>query len=284
MFALTLAFGASVAWGSADFLAGVGCRRVALLSVLLISQVVGLLLLTPTIPELIGSTPQGSHLLLGALAGFFNTVALAAFYRGLAGGTMGIVAPIAATDAFIPVGWGLLTGERLSALTLVGIALALIGVVLASRPQEAHEEEPGVKRDSAAMGVALALVAATCFGCFTIALAGASDGGTLWAVTSSRLTSVTMLAGAALVMRPKLRISRPDVAPITAIGALDVGANLLFAVALSSGLLSIIGVLGSFYPVITILLAALVLRERLGVMQRFGAASALLGAAIIAAG
>lgn len=283
MFALTLAFGASVAWGSADFLAGVGCRRVALLTVLLVSQVVGLFLLLPAIPDLIGSVPSTSHLLLGALAGFFNTVALAAFYRGLAGGTMGIVAPIAATDAFIPVGWGVLTGDHLSPLTFVGIALALMGVVLASRPAHPDEVEPGRKRDSAAVGVALALIAATCFGCFTIALAGASGGSTLWAVTASRLTSVTMLACTALVMRPGLKIARSDRAPIAAIGALDVGANMLFAVALSSGLLSVIGVLGSFYPVITILLAGFVLHERLAPVQRFGAASALVGAAIIAA-
>lgn len=283
MFALTLAFGASVAWGSADFLAGVGCRRVALLTVLLVSQLVGLLLLLPTIPDLIAHVPDGSHLLLGALAGFFNTIALAAFYRGLAGGTMGIVAPIAATDAFIPVGWGVLTGDRLSPFTFVGIGLALMGVVLASRPANPDDVDPGRKRDSAAVGVALALIAATCFGCFTIALAGASDGHTLWAVAMSRITSVTMLACTVLALRPSLKISRPDTAPIAAIGALDVGANLLFATALSTGLLSVIGVLGSFYPVITILLAGLVLHERLAPVQRFGAASALIGAAIIAA-
>lgn len=283
VFALSLAFGASVAWGSADFLAGVGCRRLALLTVLLVSQAIGLALLVPVMVASAQPMPTGHYVLMGVAAGAFNAGALAAFYRGLAGGTMGIVAPIAATDAVIPVGYGLITGERPTPIVMVGIALALIGVVLASRPAN-HEEEPRAKRDSPAKGVALALTAAVCFGLFTIALSEASHGGTLWAVTFSRLMSLSLLSIAAVVMRPDMSVKREDARPLFAIGALDVSANALFAVALSAGLLSVVGVLGSFYPVVTILLAGLVLRERLGPLQRFGAASALAGAAAMAVG
>jgi drug/metabolite transporter (DMT)-like permease len=284
VFALTLAFSASVAWGSADFLAGVGCRRLALLTVLLVSQAIGLALLIPVMVAFATPLPSHHYLLMGVLAGAFNAGALAAFYRGLAGGTMGIVAPIAATDAVIPVGYGLITGERPTTITMLGIMLALVGVVLASRPSDHHEGETKVKRDSPAKGVALALTAAVCFGLFTIALADASKGGTLWAVTFSRLMSLYLLCYAGVWFRADLSVRREDAVPLFSIGALDIGANALFAVALSLGLLSVVGVLGSFYPVVTILLAGIVLRERLGPMQRVGAASALAGAAAMALG
>jgi drug/metabolite transporter (DMT)-like permease len=285
VFALTLAFGASVAWGSADFLAGVGCRRLAILTVLLVSQAIGLALLIPLMVASASPMPANHYVLMGVIAGACNVAAVAAFYRGLAGGTMGVVAPIAATDALIPVGYGLVTGERPSSLTMIGIALALLGVVLASRPPRHEEnEEPTRKRDSPAKGVALALIAAVCFGLFTIALADASKGGTLWAVTFSRLMSLSLLSVAGLALRPSLSVEREDALPLFAIGGLDVGANALFAVALSAGLLSVVGVLGSFYPVVTMLLAGIVLRERLGPLQRFGAASALAGAAAMAIG
>jgi drug/metabolite transporter (DMT)-like permease len=282
--ALTLAFGASVAWGSADFLAGVGCRRLALLTVLLVSQAIGLVLLLPVVLALAESPPAVSFVLLGALAGAFNAAALAALYRGLARGTMGVVAPIAATDAVIPVLFGVLTGERPAPLAALGIWLALVGVVLASRPGREEEGDPGRRRDSTATSVGLAVVAAVCFGCFVVALNGASEGGALWAVTFSRLTTVGLLATMALALRPSLAVTRRDVTPLLAIGALDVGANALFAAATTTGLLSLVGVLGSFYPVITILLAGVVLRERLDPLQRVGALGALAGAALIASG
>jgi drug/metabolite transporter (DMT)-like permease len=132
--------------------------------------------------------------------------------------------------------------------------------------------------------VALALIAAVCFGLFTITLAEASEGGTLWAVTFSRLMSLYLLSVAAVIVWPELSVQRRDAVPLFAIGGLDVTANALFAIALSAGLLSVVGVLGSFYPVVTMLLAGIVLRERLGPLQRFGAASALVGAAAMAVG
>jgi drug/metabolite transporter (DMT)-like permease len=282
--ALSLAFGASAAWGSADFLAGVGCRRLALLTVLLVSQAIGLVLLLPVVVAFAEPPPAGSFILLGALAGAFNAAALAALYRGLARGTMGVVAPIAATDAVIPVMFGVLGGERPAPLATLGIWMALVGVVLASRPGREPDDDTGRRRDSNAMSVGLALVAAVCFGGFVVALNGASEGGTLWAVTFSRLTSVGLLATMALATRPSLAITRRDVPPLLAIGALDVGASSLFATATTIGLLSLVGVLGSLYPAITILLAGVVLRERLDPLQRLGALGALAGAALIATG
>ena len=281
MIALALAFGASLAWGSADFVAGASCRRLALLSVLLVSQAAGLFLLVPVMLLVGGAPPSASFLLLGALAGILNAAALAALYSGLARGPIMIVAPIAAMDAVIPVVWGLVNGERPSAIVTVGMVLALVGVVFAARPS-ADPDHEGHTRKTNAKTVVLAVIAAICFGFFMVAMKGASEGGTLWAVTSIRFTTVVLLGTAALIKRQKLALEGRDVIPLLATGGLDVGASALFAAAMATGMLSIVGVLGSFYPVVTIVLAGIVLRERTAPMQRAGALGAIAGVALIA--
>jgi drug/metabolite transporter (DMT)-like permease len=319
---VVLALGASVAWGSADYIAGVGCRRVALLSVLLVSQAAGLALLLPVLAASSEAPPPASSLALGALAGLFNALALAALYRGLARGKMGLVAPIAATDATVPVLFGLLSGDRPATIAITGMALALAGVVLASRGETAMDGE--AKRDSPARSVALGLTAAVCFGAFMVALGGASETSTLWAIVVTRFTTFVLLIGAALVLRADrhpdrpsgrrlasdastlwpvavtrfttfglvmgaalvLRAGRASVQrggfPMLAVGALDLGASALFASATTVGLLSIVGVLSSFYPLVTIVLARVLLRERLDPIQRIGATAAIVGAVLMA--
>jgi len=281
--ALTLAFGASAAWGSADFLAGVACRRAPLLTVLLVSQTAGLLLFFPFIVAVADSPPPPSYTMLGILAGFFYVFALAALYRGLAGGIMGVVAPIAATDAVIPVLFGILGGERPHPLAMLGIGLAFAGVIVASLPATGSKAADPT-RDSGRKSVIFGVLAAIFFGFFVVALDGASDGGALWAVTYSRVTSVLLLAGAALIMRPAGELDESDLPMMGGIGALDVGGTALFAVAATTGLLSVVGILGSLYPVFTIFLAAMVLRERPNGLQRMGAVGALVGAVLIGAG
>jgi len=283
VFALTLALGASVAWGSADFLAGAGCRRMALPAVLLVSQAFGLALMLPLAFALGGPPPASSFLLLGVLAGAFNAVALAALYRGLAVGNMGIVAPIAATDAVIPLAFGVLNGDHLGGLAAAGIALALVGVVLASRPGADDSIAARGGDRSNTRGVALALVAAVSFGGFVVALDGASAGGVLWAVAISRLSSIVLIGATVLSLRPSLAIGRGDAAPLLAVGMLDVAASALFAAATTAGMLSVVGVVGSLYPVITIVMAGVLLGERPGDIQRLGTVGALAGVALIAA-
>jgi drug/metabolite transporter (DMT)-like permease len=254
-----------------------------LLIVLLVSQTAGLVLFFPVIAAVADSPPAASYTLLGILAGVFYVLAIAALYRGLAGGIMGVVAPIAATDAVIPVLFGILSGERPHPLAMLGIGLAFAGVILASIPA-AGDDGGDRAKDSGRKSVLFGLIAAVCFGCFVVALDGASDGGALWAVTYSRVTSVMLLAGAALLIRPKGELERSDAPMVLGVGALDVGGTALFAVATTTGLLSIVGLLGSLYPVFTIFLAAMVLRERPNGLQRMGAVGALLGAALIGAG
>src|SRR5687768_11886330 len=176
--ALTLSFGASLAWGSADFLAGIECRRATLLTVLLVSQLVGLVLFVPFMLALGGAPPSAGYALLGLLAGALYVVGLAALYRGLAGGVMAIVAPIAAVDALIPLAFGLFGGERPGLLAMLGIALAVIGIVVvslsgnddadeaatqASGREEGQELASQKPRDSTRKSVAFGLITAICF-------------------------------------------------------------------------------------------------------------------------
>ena len=286
MLALTLSFGASLAWGSADFLAGIECRRATLLTVMLVSQLAGLVLFLPFMLALGGAPPTAGFALLGLLAGALYIVGLAALYRGLAGGVMGIVAPIAAVDAVIPLAFGLLGGERPSLIAMLGIGIALVGIVIVSltgRDEDADAIE-GNPRDSTRKSVAFGLITAVCFGGFVVALDAASNGGdALWAVGFTRLMSVLLLASAVAYLGQKITLGRRDALPMVAIGTLDISANALFALATTTGLLSIVGIFGSLYPVFTILLAAAFLREHPTHVQRAGTGAALLGAILIAA-
>ena len=280
--ALTLSFGASLAWGSADFLAGLECRRRTLLSVMLVSQFAGVVLFVPFMLLFGGMPPQPGYALLGMLAGLLYVIGLGALYRGLAGGTMGIVAPIAATDALVPVTFGLLAGEHPSLMVMLGIAVAVGGVVVVAVAGDEHSERRA-DRDSHARSVAFGLIAAAGFGGFVVALDAASAGGALWAAGYTRLMSVLALGLGVIAMRQRIEFARRDTLPLLAIGGLDIGATALFALATTTGLLSVVGVFGSLYPVFTVLLAMVVLREQPTVTQRMGTGAALAGALLIAA-
>jgi drug/metabolite transporter (DMT)-like permease len=180
----------------------------------------------------------------------------------------------------IPVVVGIGTGDRLSVVQGLGIAIAIAGVVLASR--EASDEAQTSRAVSA--GAGLALLSAVGFGCFFLAIDRASDHDVLWAVCVNRTVSVSLLGLALLATRPKVGLKASDMRTLTIVGVLDVAANGLFALAATKGLVSVVAVLSSLYPVATVILARVVLKERLHPVQRFGAAAALAGVALISAG
>ena len=277
MAAVALALAASVSWGLADFLGGLKSRRLGVLAVLFLSQAVGLLLVAVLVAARGEGPPDGGFLLLAAVAGLSGLVGLAAFYRGMAVGAMSVVAPISATGAAIPVAVGVATGDRPSAIQAVGLVLALVGVVAASR-------EEGAAGARLAAGTGLALVAAVGFGGFFVGMDAASDGGVLWALLAARAFDVLLLAAVALASWQRLKPSAADARDIAAVGLFDVGANGLFAAASTKGLVSLVGVLASLYPVVTILLARAVLGERISPSQGAGVVLALVGVAAIAGG
>jgi drug/metabolite transporter (DMT)-like permease len=279
---LTVALGlaSSLCWGVSDFLGGLKSRTLSLLAVLLVGQLVGLVGLA-AIVALRGEGPPGTDaLLLAALSSVSGVLGLAAFYRGLAVGAMAVVAPIAATGAVVPVVAGLIAGERPSAVQGAGVALAIAGVMVASR-----EESEAGQRPRLATGVGLALVAALGFGGFFVLIDRAAEQDMLWALLANRTAGVCGVALAALALRPRLRgIGRGDLGVLVLVGALDTGANALFAAAAADGLVSLAAVLSSLYPVVTIVLARLVLGERVRAVQRAGVAVALAGVALISGG
>lgn len=251
-----------------------------LAAVLLVSQAVGLVILAALVVVRGEPAPALAALLPAAVAGVAGAAALGAFYRALAIGTMSIVAPISATGAALPVVVGLASGERPSALQLMGMAGAVIGVVLASREAGEATERVAAARRS----VALALVAALGFGSFFVGMDAAAGADVLWALVVARGAAVVTIALATAALRPPARVSRPAMAPLVAIGLLDTSANALFALASTIGLLSLVAVVGSLYPVATVLLARAMLGERVRRVQEVGIVLALTGVALIAGG
>ncbi|HEX9377032.1 MAG TPA: DMT family transporter [Actinomycetota bacterium] len=278
MLTVGLALGASLCWGSADFLAGVATRRLPVLTVLLWSQVIGLTITAGAVAIRGQGPPAARSLLYAAIGGVIAVVGATALYRGLAVGAMGIVAPISATNSVIPIGVSFFIGERPGPVQAAGIALALTGVVLAAR-----EPDPLGGRASAAAGVGPALVAAVGLGSSLAWLNAAADGDALWAVLSVRLVLTTLVATAVLVRRTPLRLAPADRAVVLDNGVLDGAATLVFSVASTRGLISVVAVLGQLYPVVVALLAFLVLHERISRPQLIGVAAALAGVGLIAA-
>ena len=222
--------------------------------------------------------PPGPEILWACLAAAFGTSGLVAFYRGMAAGAISVVAPISGTAAVVPVLWALAHGEHPSGLQELGFVLVLGGVVAAS-----WERTPGRARITAGAGwAALALVA---FGGYYVPMHAASRHDFLWASLVFRSTSTTLVWLTVLTLGRRPRGIRPHLPVLAAIGVFDTGGNVLFAAASQEhGLLSVVSVLASLYPVVTVLLARTALRERVHRTQEAGLVVTLAGVALVSAG
>ena len=278
MTVVLLALSASLAWGFADFGAGFASRRIPVFVVAAVMQTAGLVVAGIAVLATADHIPTWRQALWAVFAGLIGLVGLAAFYRGLAIGAMGIVGPISTTAAIVPFVYGIARGERPSALQLAGVALAFCGVLGASL--EPHAEGRGRKVGA---GVGLALVAAAGFGGSLIGLSRAAPGGIAWAVFVMRLAAVPLLTALALSFEPR-RPSRKLWLLLLGVGVGDTGATFLYAAASTRGLLSIVAVLASLYPVVIVALARILLHERVARPQLAGAAVALAGVALVSAG
>jgi drug/metabolite transporter (DMT)-like permease len=271
-----LALTSSLIYGCSDFLGGMKSRSLPLLSVLLVSQGSALVVLVIVVAVVGGAPPGGEYILYAALAGLGEAVGLAALYRGLAVGVMSIVAPVAATAPVVPVVASIGLGELPSPGQSGGIALAVAGVVLISYSRSersaAHAVGPSVM---------FGLLTAAGFGGFLVAMDAASEGDVAWALLVARLAAVIAFAVVFLARRQPLAVPRSEFPVLALIGVLIIAADALFAVATTKGLLSVVAVLGSLYPVVTIGLAWAFLHERIEPLQRLGAAVALSGAVAI---
>ena len=276
-----LALLSSVMWGSADFLGGTLARRVHAVAVVGASQVLALVVIVPFVLATGAWHDPTGYLPWALAAGLIGMVSLVAFYAALATGTMGVVAPVAATGVVVPVAIGLATGDRPAWLQLGGVALAVSGVVLASGP-EIHGVEVGQARGGL-RSLLLALSAAVGFGLVLWLLAKGGH----YSVAMTVLTQRTASLGVALILLAAVRnvggLARRDVPLLLLIGVADAGANGLYTLASRGGLVSLVSVLGSLYPVVTVLAARLAHGERMRPVQNVGVVAALAGVVLIAA-
>ena len=266
---------ASLCWGSGDFSGGLASRRANPSSVVLAAYTVGFVLMVALAVIWQESFPAPVDLLWGGLAGVAGVLGLLAFYSALSSGKMGITAPVSAVlTAALPVLFSVITTGLPTLLQLLGFLLALLAITLISRPERTQGQPQGIW---------LAVLAGCAFGCFFILISRVQPTSTFWPLAAARFTSVLVLLVVMLIRRQKLPPAKA-VAPLVLLaGVLDAIGNAFFVLAAHSGRLDVAAILSSLYPAATVLLAALVLRERVTRVQGVGVLLALLAIPLIAA-
>ena len=275
--AVLLALASAVVYGAADFCGGLAARRANAFAVVALAQLAGLLAVGALLPWL-GGDPTGSDLAWGAAAGVAGACGLVLFYRALAEGVMSVVAPVTAVSAAaLPVLGGLVLGERIGPWTLAGIVLALVAVVLV-----AAEDGLGSLRTARPASLLPALAAGAGFGLFFVLLDRTREDAELSPLVAARVVSVLVVVVLARLVSRSLSVPRGVLPVVLLTGVADMTANALFLLAAQQGQLAITGVLASLYPVSTVVLAQLVLRERLAATQAVGLAAAGVAVVLIA--
>ena len=274
-----LALLSSAMWGTADFFAGRLSKKHNPFAVLGFSQVYGLLV--GIFIVVVSGSYQGKalgfdgYLIPGALAGLFGYIGLACLYEGLSTGRMGVVSPISSLSTVIPLAYALITGDVLSAITLLGVVIALIGVFCASGPE--------LSQGLPIKPLLLALGAAAGFGLALTFIAIGSQSSALLTMVSMRATTFFVTISLAIKFRTTGNFDKKAMPLLFFIGAADFIANLLLGIATTKGLVSVAMVFGSLYPIATAVLAYKFLQERLQRVQYVGIALAVAGVSIISA-
>ena len=285
--AYLLAIGSAVLYGAADFTGGLATRRAGTIPVVILSQASGLILLALLLPLLPDASPSRPDLLWGALAGLTGGIGVALLYHALAIGVMAVVAPTTAVCAVaIPVVVSVLLGERPGPLAVAGMALGIGSIVLVSQQRAAEQSEPDpvAPRGTRRSGVGTALASGVLIGFFFLTLAQTGSDAGMWPIVVARLVSVTLFAGLAIARGISLRMPAQMFVLALVCGVIDMLANALYLVAARQGPLSIVVTLSSLYPASTVLLARVVLGERLNLLQSVGVGCALAAVVLIVSG
>jgi drug/metabolite transporter (DMT)-like permease len=270
---LLLALGASLAWGVADFVGPLVGRMLGALRVIFWAQVGGLVAIGTAV-AIRGAGPAGWGVLFAIAAAVGGTAGLYAYYRGMQLGAMSVVAPIAGASTAIPVIYGIALGDSPSPWQITGVVCALAGVALAS-----IERQEGSRRVAAGVGVAL--LAAAGFGFYFPWMHAAGKVDFWWASLIFRTSALLLVAGVVAARRPVLRLKRRELAIVLGVGCGDTLGNALFAASSGHGLISLTSVLASLYPVVTVILAAVVLHEQVAPLQKAGVVLTLAGVVLI---
>ena len=274
-----LALLSSAMWGTADFFAGRLSKKHHPFAVLGVSQIFGLVV--GILIVVVSGSWQGKvlgfdgFLIPGALAGLFGYIGLACLYEGLSTGRMGVVSPISSLSTVIPLAYALITGDVLSTITLVGVAIALVGVFCASGPE--------LSQGLPLKPILLALGAVAGFGLALTFIAIGSQSSALLTMVAMRGATFFVTISLAIKYRTTGKFSKKNMPILIFIGAADFLANLLLGIACTKGLVSVAMVFGSLYPIATAVLAYKFLHERLLRVQYLGIALAVIGVSIISA-
>ncbi len=280
-----LAIGSAVLYGAADFTGGLVTRRAGTIPVVILSQASGLVLLALILPLLPHASPSRPDLLWGAAAGLTGGIGVALLYRALAIGTMAVVAPTTAVCAVvIPVVVSLLLGERPGPLALAGMVVGIGSIVLVSQQSRAEQSEQPASSPARGSGIGTALASGVMIGFFFLTLARTSSDAGMWPILVARLVSVTLFAAIAIARGISLRMPARLAVLALVCGIIDMLANALYLLAARQGPLSIVVTLSSLYPASTVLLARVVLGERLNLLQSVGVGCALAAVVLIVSG
>ena len=277
MLGVLLALSSSLMWGLADYLGGLQTRTRQVFAVVLISQAAGFVVIASVVAGRGVAFPGVEAMLPAALAGVLGSFCIVIFYLALSYGPVSVVAPILASSAAIPVVYGLIRGERPSALQLAGLIATLVGVILVSWTI-------GDGHARGRRGIAFGVIAAVLLGSLLVLFSRASAEDAYWAPFVLRLFSMGSILIVVLTRRVSVRVDRRALVVIAAVGTLDMVANLSYSVATTLQLLSVTAVLSSLFPVVTVALARLHLGERVSRIQECGAVLTMLGVLAVAAG
>jgi len=280
-----LALGSALLYGAADFTGGLATRRFATIPVVILSQFSGLVFLLFLLPFLPDTSPTQADMLWGAVAGLTGGIGVGLLYRALAVGTMAVVAPTTAVCAVaIPVVVSVLLGERPGPVAALGIGLGIVSIVLVSRQTAVEHGKAAVGGRKLPPGVGTALISGVAIGFFFLALARTRSEAGMWPLVASRLLSVILFGAIAAATRQSVLMPQRIVLLSGVCGIIDMLANALYLLAARAGPLSLVVTLSSLYPASTVLLARVILHERLNAWQISGVACALAAVVLIVRG
>lgn len=277
---LLLALASSFAYGAADFLGGISARGAHVIRVVAIAAPASLLVELLLWP-LVGAQFDAGAVAWGAASGVASAASFALLYRTLAIGPMSVLSPVTAlVSAVLPVGVGLIGGERLSAIALGGMTLALVAVVMVSGGADARGRGRGASRRA----LTLAFAAGAAIALQLVCLDQSPGDSGIAPLLVGRAVSCVVVLGAALLLRGRLGDARPNLPASASAGALDALANLAFLIAVRDGDLAVVAVITALYPAATVLLARVLLAERIGPMQLAGLGIAAVAVSLLAVG
>ncbi|MEY4493221.1 MAG: hypothetical protein RL355_570 [Actinomycetota bacterium] len=274
--AIIFALLSSLTWGTADFLGGILSKKRSSIAVIGGSQPFGLVAALAIAIATSQFWFNREVVIYGVLAGLIGMVALMAYYQALATGSMGIVAPIGSLGVVVPLIYGYLQGDSPTGLQNFGIALSIIGVILASGPEFRGDAKSGP--------ILLAFLSAAMFGFCILFMAKGGQINSAATVVMMRVAQVSTMVSVALILRSIGGLKKEDLPLLAVTGSFDAVANLFFAAAAGMGMLAIVSVLGSLFPVATGILAWWFLKERLALVQYIGIAVTMAGVIAITSG